>query len=202
MPFTLRPLPGSSNVVTDATDFAALSDASQAEHHDLWDFDSTSVLYIHAYNTPLAQCPGHSLAESLLLRSFKPTPEVLHKHVGKFFVAPYRLGGALLRLVDAGLDLDFGNVGHLFPRQNGPLEKKDHLESGLDQRNEAKSAFLCMQTPTEARTHPATGGVQNKFFLAALRRIVPSTDTPSTRMEIRTWRSAIADLKGSPPGAP
>ena len=26
--------------------------------------------------------------------------------------------------------------------------------------------------------------------------------TPSTRMEIRTWRSAIADLKGPPPGAP
>ena len=27
-------------------------------------------------------------------------------------------------------------------------------------------------------------------------------DTPTTRMEIRTWRSAIADLKGTPPGAP
>ena len=26
--------------------------------------------------------------------------------------------------------------------------------------------------------------------------------TPTTRMEIRTWRSAIADLKGTPPGAP
>ena len=26
--------------------------------------------------------------------------------------------------------------------------------------------------------------------------------TPGTRMEIRTWRSAIADLKGPPPGAP
>ena len=28
------------------------------------------------------------------------------------------------------------------------------------------------------------------------------TNTPSTRIGIRTWRSAIADLKGSPPGAP
>ena len=27
-------------------------------------------------------------------------------------------------------------------------------------------------------------------------------DTPTTRMEIRTWRSAIADLKPPPPGAP
>ena len=27
-------------------------------------------------------------------------------------------------------------------------------------------------------------------------------DTPGTRMEIRTWRSAIADLKPPPPGAP
>ena len=27
-------------------------------------------------------------------------------------------------------------------------------------------------------------------------------NTPGTRMEICTWRSAIADLKGSPPGAP
>ena len=27
-------------------------------------------------------------------------------------------------------------------------------------------------------------------------------DTPGTRMEIRTWRSAIADLKPTPPGAP
>ena len=30
----------------------------------------------------------------------------------------------------------------------------------------------------------------------------PLTDTPGTRMEIRTWRSAIADLKPPPPGAP
>ena len=30
----------------------------------------------------------------------------------------------------------------------------------------------------------------------------PSAHTPGTRMEIRTWRSAIAGLKGSPPGAP
>ena len=28
------------------------------------------------------------------------------------------------------------------------------------------------------------------------------THTPTTRMEIRTWRSAIADLKPTPPGAP
>ncbi len=29
-----------------------------------------------------------------------------------------------------------------------------------------------------------------------------TSHTPTTRMEIRTWRSAIADLRGSPPGAP
>ena len=53
MLFTLRPLPGCSNIATDAADFEALSDANQAEHHDLWDFNSTSVLYIHGYATPL-----------------------------------------------------------------------------------------------------------------------------------------------------
>ena len=53
MPFALRPLPGSSNVITDASDFYALSDAGCAEHYDLWDYNSTSILYIHAYATPL-----------------------------------------------------------------------------------------------------------------------------------------------------
>ena len=122
--FALRPLPGSSNVVTDATDFEALSDAGRAEHYDLWVFSSMYVLYIHAYSTPLGQwlnilgaiadpeldpahpCLDHHLAESLLLRSFKPNREVLRKHVGKLIVASHRLGGALLRLVDAGLDLE------------------------------------------------------------------------------------------------
>ena len=53
MPFALRPLPGSSNVITDASDFDALSDAGRVEHHDLWDYNSTSILYIHAHDTPL-----------------------------------------------------------------------------------------------------------------------------------------------------
>ena len=51
MPFALRQLPGSSNVVTDAADFEALSGAGRAKHNGLWDFNSTSVLYVHAYNT-------------------------------------------------------------------------------------------------------------------------------------------------------
>ena len=57
---------------------------------------------------PAHPCLDHHLVESLLIRSLKPTPEVLRKHAGKFFVAPYRLGEALLRLVDAGLDLELG----------------------------------------------------------------------------------------------
>ena len=127
MPFALRPLPGSSNAVTDASDFEALSDVGRAEHHDLWDFNSTSVLYIHAYNTPLEKWPNvlgavadpeldpahpcldHHPIESLLLRSFKPTPEVLRKHIGQSIVAPHRLREALLRLVDAGLDLELSS---------------------------------------------------------------------------------------------
>ena len=32
--------------------------------------------------------------------------------------------------------------------------------------------------------------------------LVVCFDTPTTRMEIRTWRSAIAELAPSPPGAP
>ena len=32
--------------------------------------------------------------------------------------------------------------------------------------------------------------------------MVMMMNIPGTRMEIRTWRSAIADLKGPPPGAP
>ena len=47
----------------------------------------------------------HHLVESLLLHAFKPSPEVLRKPVSKFIVAPNRLGEALQRLVDAGLDL-------------------------------------------------------------------------------------------------
>ena len=128
MPFALlRPPPGSSNVATDASDFAALSDAGRAEHNGLWDFNSTSVLYFHAYGTPLEKwltvlgavadpeldpahpCLDHHPIEPLLLRAFKPTPEVLRKHVGKFFVAPHRLGEALLRLVDAGIDLELSS---------------------------------------------------------------------------------------------
>jgi hypothetical protein len=124
MPFALRPLPGSSNVITDASDFDALSDAGRVEHHDLWDYNSTSILYIHAHDTPLDKwlsvlgaiadpeldpahpCLDHHLVESLLLRAFKPAPEVLRKHVGEFIVAPHRLGEALLRLVEAGIDLE------------------------------------------------------------------------------------------------
>ena len=127
MPFALRPLPGSSKVITDASDFEALSDAGRAEHHGLWDFNSTSVLYIRAYGTPLEKwltvlgavadpeldpahpCLDHHPIEPLLLRSFRPTPEVLRKHIGKFFIAPRRLGEALLRLVDAGIDLELSS---------------------------------------------------------------------------------------------
>ena len=124
MSFALRPLPGSTHVITDAADFGELSEADRNELHELWDFNSTSVFLIHAYNTPLDKwlgvlnaiadpeldpalpCLDHHLIESLLLRAFKPAPEVLLKHVGKFFVAPHRLGDALLRLVDAGIDLE------------------------------------------------------------------------------------------------
>ena len=93
MPFALRPLPGSSIIVTDASDFANLSDAARAEHHDLWDYNSTSVLYVHAHNTPLEKwlgvlgavadpeldpahpCLDHHYIEVLFLRCFKTTPE-------------------------------------------------------------------------------------------------------------------------------
>ena len=53
MPFAFRPLPGSSSSITDAADFEALSAADQAEHHDLWDFNSTFILYIRTSNTRL-----------------------------------------------------------------------------------------------------------------------------------------------------
>ena len=124
MPFAIRPLPGFSNVITDAADFEALSAANQTEHHGLWDFNSTSVLYIHAFNTPLDKWfnvlgavddpeldpahpfLNHHLLDSLLLRAFKPSLEVLRKPIGKFIAAPHRLGGALQHLVDAGLDLE------------------------------------------------------------------------------------------------
>jgi hypothetical protein len=55
---------------------------------------------------PAHPCLDHHLVESLLLRAFKPSPEVLRKPVGKFIVAPSRLGEALQRLVDAGLGLE------------------------------------------------------------------------------------------------
>ena len=57
MPFAFRPLPGSSNAVTDAADadLEALASANQAEHHDRWDFNSTPILYIYAPNTPLGE---------------------------------------------------------------------------------------------------------------------------------------------------
>jgi len=38
----------------------------------------------------------------------------------------------------------FGHFGHPFPRQDGPPERKFHLKSGLNQQDEAKSAFLAM----------------------------------------------------------
>ena len=62
-------------------------------------------------------------------------------------------------------------------RDRVDLKNKSHLESGLNQRDEA---------------------TQNVPF----KRPNKCLYTPSTRMEIRTWRSAIADLKGSSPGAP
>ena len=94
MPFALRPLPGSSSIVTDASDFANLSDAARAEQHELWDYKSTSVLYVHTHNTPLDKwlsvlgaiadpgldpahpCLDHHHIKMLLLRCFKPTSEV------------------------------------------------------------------------------------------------------------------------------
>ena len=127
MPFAFRPLPGSPVVITDASDFANLSDVARAEHHELWDYNSTSVLYVHAHDTPLEKwlgvlgavadpeldpahpCLDHHNIEMLLLRCFKATPEVLRKHVGEYIVAPHRLGDALLRLVEAGLDLELSS---------------------------------------------------------------------------------------------
>ena len=45
--------------------------------------------------------------------------------------------------------------------------------------------------------HPATHAATHPAPPAPVKY-----HTPSTRMEIRTWRSAIADLKTSPPGTP
>ena len=50
------------------------------------------------------------------------------------------------------------------------------------------------------RERPATHRPQTRH-LAKMAPLGPF-DTPTTRMEIRTWRSAIADLRTQPPGAP
>ena len=47
-------------------------------------------------------------------------------------------------LIILGKTCHFGHFGHPFPRQDGPPEKKCHLESDLNQRDEAKSAICCM----------------------------------------------------------
>jgi len=56
------------------------------------------------------------------------------------------------------------------------------------------AGFRLFLTPTAEKNQQKT---HKKTFFAP-----PVRHTPTTRMEIRTWRSAIADLKGSPPGAP
>ena len=62
-------------------------------------------------------------------------------------------------LIILGKTGHLGHFGHPFSRQDGPPEKKFHLESDLNQRDEAKFAVCCMQTPTEARTQPTAEGM-------------------------------------------
>ena len=107
MPISLRPLPDSPNIViSDAADFAALTDDEKAAYFEHWDVDSNSVFLVHLSNTPLDAWfdllgvvldnphvpPRPSLElevlESLLLRAFRPSPEVFPKTIGSFFVAP------------------------------------------------------------------------------------------------------------------
>ena len=54
---------------------------------------------------------------------------------------------------------DLVDVGVVFSSQDGPPEKKYHLESGLNQRDEATCGFRSMLNPTEARTKSSAGGV-------------------------------------------
>ena len=52
-------------------------------------------------------------------------------------------------------------------------------------------------------TRARSGGGLGRRLAPLIRgRGLPKKNTPGTRMEIQTWRSAIADLKPSPPGAP
>ena len=63
----------------------------------------------------------------------------------------------------------------------------------------------CVRGAADLRaTHGETKSQKNELRSTSneIKKKLTWGHTPSTRMEIRTWRSAIADLKGSPPEAP
>ena len=53
----------------------------------------------------------------------------------------------------------FGHFGQSFPRQDGPPEKKYHLEFGLNQRDEGAHGFPTTQVPVVPRSKTPAGGV-------------------------------------------
>ena len=64
------------------------------------------------------------------------------------------------------------------------------------------SPFFLQRKKKSSARHLKTAGVGLQNAKIALHGAQSPRDTPATRMEIRTWRSAIANLKGPPPGAP
>ena len=100
MPISLRPLPDSPNIViSDSADFAALTDDEKTAYYEHWDVDSYSVFHVHLSLTPLdarldllgvvldnSHVPPRpslelEVLESLLLRTFRPSPEVSPKAI-------------------------------------------------------------------------------------------------------------------------
>ena len=53
----------------------------------------------------------------------------------------------------------FGHFGQPFPNQDGRAEKKYHLESGLNQRDEGAHGFFVERVPVVPRSKTSTGGV-------------------------------------------
>ena len=74
------------------------------------------------------------------------------------------------------------------------------VDSPRNQGRDPRFSFSAKNKSSARHLKTAGVGLQNAKI--ALHGAQSPRDTPATRMEIRTWRSAIANLKGPPPGAP
>ena len=62
----------------------------------------------------------------------------------------YRKPGLLGHFGHFGQYCHFGHLGQPFPSQGGHADKKSHLESGLNQQDEAAAGFIRQTNPNEA----------------------------------------------------